>query len=257
MTELERAMVLPLLDGLAGLAPLGFEHAELRFERGTEHPWELAHTTFGALPGAPKLDELVDQAACARLLTHFASDLGRLLGEQWDGRLELERHADGWGLGCNAAPTLRVDHDYANRRTFDDEALHELARLRTTILERQGAFIEGYGLPEESWRLDPDAGRLATPAGELTAALLGVHAEEQLHWATVLDGPPRPMVEPVKALVASNRAPAALTRGRLVVPEAALAAPLGWLVAEPLGAETVLLWPHGRDMVLVLALLAL
>jgi hypothetical protein len=64
------------------------------------------------------------------------------------------------------------------------------------------------------------------------------------------------MVEPVKALVARGRAPWTLTRGRLVMPDAALVPPLAWLVAEPLGAETVLLWPHGEDMVLALALLS-
>jgi hypothetical protein len=255
MTELAPSMILALLDGLAGIAPVGFDRAELSFARQGEHAWGYEHAAIVATAGAQRLDDLIDAEASARMLSSFASDLAPLLGPAWDGRLVLTRLADGYRLECSGSAPVVVEPALASARTFNDEVLAELGRLRTVILAKEYAFAERYGEPSAEWWLDPAAARLTTPHGPLDCALLGSHEGHMLHWATTIEGPPAGLLEPLRALGASGKAPPLLARGRLVVWEEKLAAPLAWLLAHPLGAEAVILWPHEPGSTLVLGLL--
>ena len=255
MTELAPSMILALLDGLAGIAPVGFDRAELTFARQSEHGWSYGHAAIVATAGAPRLDDLIDAEASARMLSSFATDLAPLLGPGWDGRLGLTRLADGYRLECATGASVVVEAELASARTFNDDVLAELARLRTVILGKEYAFAEHYGEPTADWWLDPTAARLSTPQGPLDCALLGSHEGHTLHWATTIEGPPAGLLEPLRALGASGKAPPLLSRGRLVVWEQKLAAPLAWLLAHPLGAEAVILWPHQPGSTLLLGLL--
>jgi len=255
MTELAPSMILALLDGLAGIAPVGFDQVELVFERTDAPGWAYEHADVVASAGAARLDDLIDAPACARMLSSFATDLGQVLGAGWDGRLSLERLANGYRLQCAATAPMTVEPEMARARTFNDEVLSELVRLRTTILGKEHAFVERFGLPDAGWWLDPDAARLTTPQGALDCALIGSHEGHLLHWATTIQGPPACLLEPLRALEASGKAPTILARGRLVVWEDKLVAPLAWLLAHPLGAEAVVLWPREPGSTLVLGLL--
>ena len=255
MTELAPSMVLALLDGLAGIAPVGFDRADLQFRRHGAAGWLYEHAGIVATAGAPRLDDLIDAPACARMLSAFATDLGHLLGSAWDGHLSLTRLADGFRLECNTGAPVVVEPELANARTFNDEVLTELARLRITILEKEHAFAERYGVPDAGWWLDPASARLTTPNGPLDCALIGSHDGHHVAWATNIEGPPACLLEPLRALKARGKAPMLLARGRVVVWEDKLVAPLAWLLAHPLGAEAVILWPHEPGSTLVLALL--
>jgi hypothetical protein len=255
MTELAPSMVLALLDGLAGIAPVGFDQAELLFARQEATRWIYQHAGIVATAGAPRLDDLIDAQACARMLSSFATDLGQALGPTWDGRLSLTRLDDGFRLECNASGPVVVEPELANARTFNDEVLTELGRLRAAILDKEHAFAERYGVPDADWWLDPATARLTTPQGSLHCALIGSHDGHQVHWATVIQGPPACLLEPLRALQARGKAPTLLARGRVVVWEDKLVAPLAWLLAHPLGAEAVILWPREPGSTLVLGLL--
>ena len=257
MIALEPTLILALLDALPGIAPVGFEHAELLFDQGEGPSWTFNHGSFIAPPEALQLGELVDGPACSRALSRLATDFGSLWGGDWDGRLALSRTASGHRLDCAGARDVAVDRRDEARCTFNEDVLAELGRERSRIVTLRATFEDRYGALDGRWQLDPAMARLHTPQGDLACALIGVHQRHELVWAPEVRGPPAALLEPVRALAASDQAPKLLSRGKLVVHEALLSLPLAWLVALPLGAEATLLWPHEQGAELVLAALAL